>query len=47
MLHGQNFNLQNTYRTPTTQHQEDKQSNEKMGKGPEKIPLQEGHTDGP
>ena len=30
-----------------TQHQEDKQSNLKMGKGPEQILLQGGHTEGP
>ena len=30
-----------------TQHQEDKQSNQKMGKGPEQTFLQGGHTEGP
>ena len=29
-----------------TQHQEDKQSNQKMGKGPEQTFLQGGHTEG-
>ena len=30
-----------------TQHQEDKQSNLKMGKGPEQTLLQGGQTEGP
>ena len=30
-----------------TQHQEDKQSHQKMGKKPEETLLQGGHTDGP
>ena len=31
----------------TSQHQEDKQSNLKMWKGPKQILLQAGHTEGP
>ena len=30
-----------------TQHQKDKQSNEKMGEGPEQTLPQEGNTEGP
>ena len=44
---GQGFNLQNILRTHMTQHQGDKQSNWKMGKGPESTLLQVGYTDGP
>ena len=43
----QGFNLQNIWRTQTTQCQEDKQSNVNMGKGDEQTFFQGGCAEDP